>query len=103
MKTSSVTRIQVIAALLSAQARLAQARLEGLYAETYCELKIDFCARFQMGFVFSTRWNGDFFTDALPHVEARLPLASSIRTEKGALEPLGEWDVNFNRWLAALG
>lgn len=83
----------------------ARSVLEGAgahYPALYCELKYEFFARFQMGLVFSTRWNGDFFSAALHHVRTGEPLRSDQRNESGRIEPLGEWDENFNRWLKML-
>ena len=96
------TQVEVLNFMSYACLSLEHARYRGHYVEVYLSLKEEFFRRFQRGFVFSTRWNGEFFTLALPHVENRRPLVSTERNEEGRLEPLGEWDENFNRWLASL-
>lgn len=66
------------------------------WAEMFVTLRMAFSRCHSKGFIFSTRFGSDFFTEVHDRVTNNKPLVSDTK------EPLGEYDLNFNRWLKTL-
>lgn len=64
------------------------------YGEDWVNFRIDFCRKFPHD-LWSTRFGMDFFRE----VSSRLESGELIKSERG--EKLGEYDLNFNKWLTA--
>lgn len=63
------------------------------WAEVFVELKMEFCRKNQMGFIFSTRFGADFFIECKNWILRN----DFLIPENG--EKLGDYDKNFNSWL----
>jgi hypothetical protein len=66
------------------------------FANLFVRFKLNFFKLYQNGFIFSTRFGADFFTEVARRVRNNEP----IKPEPG--QKLGEYDANFNKWLDAL-
>lgn len=64
------------------------------YGRDWVNFRIDFCRQFPHD-LWSTRFGMDFFKEVLGRLESGEP----IKSERG--EKLGEYDLNFNKWLTA--
>ena len=80
-----------------AQARLA--KLDGPeWAELWVNLRMDFHRKYCMGLIFSTRLSAEFFTIT----EAFLQNDEFLKVDRDEAAKglkLGEYDVNYNKWL----
>ena len=63
------------------------------FGAVFVQLRMDFHLQFCRGFIFSTRFGASFFEDVLHHVET----GTGIKQEQ-----LGEFDLNFNKWLKGI-
>lgn len=68
------------------------------FAELFVKLKMKFCRQYQSGLIFSTRFGADFFSEVYNRLENKEYLKPEIDSA-GKVMPLGEFDINFNRWL----
>lgn len=64
------------------------------FGDLYANLKIDFFRKYQKGYIFSTRFGADFFEKCLQWIKGSGHLQPENPKEK-----LGEYDINFNKWL----
>ena len=66
------------------------------FAEEYVSLRMEFCRRFQNGLIFSTRFGADFFNEVSDRIRNKKPI------EQENNQTVGEYDLNFNKWLKQL-
>lgn len=66
------------------------------YGQMFIVAKDYFRHRFHKNIVFSTAFGTDFFVE----IERRIKTNEPIKSKKGVV--LGEYDINFNRWLKEL-
>ena len=80
---------------------MALATLSGLrgeaWAKAFVEQRMNFHRQCSNGYVFSTRFGSDFFTEAKTYL-----LNNKLLTPEHGGTVLGEYDKNFNEWLNTL-